>query len=71
MFHWKNGIVLNAMHGNQASSPGRGSLMGFLELRKEPVVHYRVWRGCPFETRVCSAMSGHLSRYDRHIRNVN
>ena len=28
-------------------------------------------RGCPFETRVCSAKSGHMSRYDDHLSNLN
>ena len=28
-------------------------------------------RGWPFETRVCSAKSGHLSSYDGHLGKVN
>ena len=28
-------------------------------------------RGCPFETEVCSVKSGHLSRYEGQLRNVN
>ena len=35
--------------------------MHFLELR----------RGRPFETRVCSAKSGHLSSYDGHLGKLN
>ena len=27
--------------------------------------------GCPFEIVVCSVKSGHLSRYEGHLRNVN
>ena len=26
-----------------------------------------LWRGWPFETRVCSSKSGQLSSYDRHL----
>ena len=28
-------------------------------------------RGCSFKTRVCSAKSGHMSRYDGHFRSLN
>ena len=45
--------------------------MGFLELRQEPGVHSRVTAGWPFETPLCSAKSGLLSSYDRHLRNLN
>ena len=72
MFDWEHGIGLPAMQGNQASSRGEGEVsrvfsscgikLGYiLELR-------RVW---PYETRVCSTKSGHLSRYDGHLRKVN
>ena len=30
-----------------------------------------LWRGWPFETRVCSAKSGHLSSYDEHLGKLN
>ena len=30
-----------------------------------------LWRGWPFETRVCSAMSGLLSSYDGHLGKLN
>ena len=30
-----------------------------------------LWRGWPFETLVCSAKSGLLSRYDGHLRQLN
>ena len=72
MFDWEIAIALHAMQRNRASSCGEGevsyvfsscgrNLWYILELRP----------GCPFETRVCSAKSGHLSRYDRHLKNVN
>ena len=72
MFDWENAIALHAMQGNRASSRGEGEVswvfsscggnLGYiLELR----------RGCPFETGVCSVKSGHLSRYEGQLRNVN
>ena len=72
VFDCENAIALDTMQGNRASSRGEGEVswvfssgsgnLGYiLELR----------RGCPFEARVCSAKSGHLSRYDGHVRNVN
>ena len=72
MFDWENAIALDTMQGNRASTRGErkvslvfssyGRNMGYiLELR---------W-GCPFETGVCSVKSGHLSRYERQLRNVN
>ena len=72
MFDWKNAIALDTMQGNWASSRGEkkvswvfsssGRNLGYiLELR----------RGCAFETGVCSVKSGHLSRYEGKLRNVN
>ena len=72
VFDWENAIALRAMQGNRASSPGErevswvfsscGRNLGYiLELR----------RGCPFETEVSSVKSGHLSRYEGQLRNVN
>ena len=72
MFDREHGIAINAMQGNRASSPGEGGdswdfsscgrYLGYiLELR---------W-GCTFETGVCSVKSGHLSRYEGHLTNVN
>ena len=72
VFDWENAIALDTMPGNRDSSRGEmkvslvfsscGRHLGYiLELR----------RGCPFETGVCSVKSGHLSRYDGHLRNVN
>ena len=72
MFDWGNAIALDTMQWNWASSlrEGKGLLvfssggmnLGYiLELR---------W-GCPFETGVCSVKSGHLTRYEGKLRNVN
>ena len=72
MFDWEHGIAQHPMQGNHASSHGEGEVslvfsscarnLGYiLELR---------W-GWPFKTRVCSAMSGVVSSYDGHLRNLN
>ena len=72
VFDWENAIALDTMQGNRASSRSErkvswvfsscGRNLGYiLELR----------RGCPFETGVCSVKSGHLSRYEGQLRNVN
>ena len=45
--------------------------MVFLELRREPGVYSRVKVGVAIKNFVCSAMSGLLSSYDGHIRNLN
>ena len=71
-FDSENTIALDTVQGNWASSHGDrkvswvfsswGRNLGYiLELR----------RGCPFETGVCSVKSGHLSRYEGQLRNVN
>ena len=72
VFDWENSIALDTMQGNQASFRGEmkvssvfsscGRNLGYiLELR----------RGCPFETGVCLVKSGHLSRYEGQLKNVN
>ena len=72
VFDWENAVALHAMQGNSSSSRSKGEVslvfsscgrnLGYiLELR---------WR-CPFETGVCSVNSGHVSRYEGHLRNVN
>ena len=72
MFDWENAIALDTMQGNRGSSRREGKVswvfstcgrkLGYiLELR----------RGSPFETGVCSGKSGHLSRYEGHLKNLN
>ena len=72
MFDWENEIALDTMQGNRVSSLGEGKVsyvfsscgmnLGYiLELRQ----------GCPFEPGVCSVKSGHMSRYEGQLRNVN
>ena len=45
--------------------------MGFLELQQEPGVYYRVTAVVAIKTFVCSVVSGLLSSYDGHLRNLN
>ena len=66
----RNYSARNAWESSLISRRG-GSLMGFLELRQELGYILQWRRGCPFETGVCSANSGHLSPYDGQLRNVN
>ena len=72
VFDWEHGTPQHEMQGIRASSLGErevscvfsscGMNLGYiLELQ----------RGCPFETEVCSVKSGHLSRYEGQLRNVN
>ena len=72
VFDWKHGTTQHGIQGNWASSCGEGEVswvfsscgrhLGYiLELR----------RGWPFETRVCSAKSGLLSRYDGQLGKLN
>ena len=72
MFDWEHGIALHAMERNRASYLGeeefswyfsscRGNLGYILELQGR-------W---PFKTRVCTATSGHMSRYDGLLRNLD
>ena len=72
LFDWEQGIALHEMHGDRVSflseqavscifSSYGGNLGYVLELRQ----------GQQLETFVCSAMSGLLSSYDGHLRNLN
>ena len=72
MFDWENAIALHAMQGNRASSSGEWEVSCVFSSCVRILVYIlKLRRGCPFETGVCSVKSGHLSRYDRHLRNVN
>ena len=72
MFDWENAIALHAMHGNLASSRGKGEVSWVFSScgRNLGYILELPW-GCPFETVVCSVKSGHVSRYEGHLRNVN
>ena len=72
MFDWENGFTLHAMKGNRASSRSEGEVSWvFSSCVRDLEYILQGRRGCPFETGVCSANSGHLSPYDRQFRNVN
>ena len=44
--------------------------MIFLELQQNLVYILKLRQVWPYKTRICSAMSGLLSSYDGHIRNL-
>ena len=72
MFDWENAIALDTMQANRASSRGEGKVFCvFLSCGKKVEFILELWRGRPFETGVCSVKSGHLSRYEGQLRNVN
>ena len=72
MFDWELTIALDTMPGNRASSRGeREVLLVFSSCGRHVGYILELWRGCPFETGVCSLKSGNLFRYDGHLRNVN
>ena len=71
MFDWEPGIALPRMQGNRASTLATWEISWVFSScvrNLEYILELR--RGCPFGARVCSAMSGQLSRYDGHLRNV-
>ena len=68
MFDSENAIALHVMQGNRASSRGEGKVSWvFSSCGRHLVYILELQRGCPFETRVCSAKSGLLSSYDGHL----
>ena len=71
LFDWENAITLHEMHGNRASSRGEGNSHLFARVASGNWGIFPSERGCPFETGVCSANSGHLSPYDGQRSNVN
>ena len=72
MFDWEHGIVLHAMQGNRASSPGEGDVSwDFSICGRNLGYNLELQRGWSFETPLGSAKSGLLSSYDRHLSNLN
>ena len=72
MFDWENAIALDTMQGNRASSRREGNVSYvFSSWGKNLGYVLEIWQGCPFETGVGSVKSGHLSRYEGQLRNVN
>ena len=72
MFDWENAIALDTMQGNRASSRGEGKVSWvFSSCSRKLGYILELRQGCPFETGVYSVKSGHLSRYEGQLRNVN
>ena len=58
--------------GESASSRGEGEVSWvFLSCGRHVGYILELRRGCPFSTGVCLVKSGHLSRYDGHLGNLN
>ena len=72
VFDWENAIALDTMQGNRASSLGERKVSWvFSSCGRNLGYILELQRGYPFETGVCSVKSGHLSRYEGQLRNVN
>ena len=72
VFDREHAIALHAMHGNRGSSCGEGEVSWFFcSCGRNLEYILELWQGWSFETRVCSAKSGLLSSFDRHLRNLN
>ena len=72
MFDWENAIALGTVQGKRASSRREGKVSWVLSSCGRNLGYKLVVRpGCPFETGVCSLKSGHLSRFEAQLRNVN
>ena len=72
MFESEYGIALQAMQGNRASFPGEGDVSwDFSSCGRKLGYILKLQRGWPFETALCSAMSGLLCSYNGHLRNLN
>ena len=62
---WEQGIALNAVQGNRASSPGEGDVSwDYLNYGKNLGYILDLPWGWPFEAPLCSVKSGFLSSYD-------
>ena len=71
MFDWEYRIALHAMQGIRASSPSEGHVSwDFSRCSRNLGYILELQRGWPFETPLCSAQSGLLSSYDKHLRNA-
>ena len=72
VFDWENAIALDTMQVNRASSLGERKVSWvFSSCGRNLGYILELQRGYPFETGVCSVKSGHLSRYEGQLRNVN
>ena len=72
MFDLENAIALDTMQRNRDSSLREGKVSWvFSSCGRHLGYILELWQGCPLETGVCSVKSGHLSRYEGQLRNVN
>ena len=72
VFDWENTIALDTMQGNRTSSRGEGKVSWvFSSCGRNHGYILELRPGCPFETGVGSVKSGHPSRYEGQLRNVN
>ena len=71
VFDWEHGIALHAMQGNWASSCGEGEVSWFISCGGNLGYILKLRRGWSFKTCVCSPMSGLLSSYEGHLRNLH
>ena len=72
VFDWEHRTPQHERQGNRASSCGEGEVSCvFSSCGRHLLYILELRRGWPFETRVCSAMSGPVSSYDGHLGNLN
>ena len=72
VFVWEYVIALNAVQGNRASFPSEAdNSYDFSSCGRNLAYIRELQRGWPFETPLCSAMSGLLCSYEGHLRNLN
>ena len=72
MIDMEYGVSLHAMQENRASFPSEGDVSYDISSCGRNLVYIReLQRGWPFETPLCSAKSGLLYSYERHLRNLN
>ena len=72
LFDWEQGIALQEMQGNRASSFSERELWLFFSSCSGKLVYVlELWRWKTLKTFVCSVTSGLLSSYDGHLRNLN
>ena len=69
---WEHGTPQHGMQGNRTSSCGDVEVSWvFSRCARHLVYILELWRGWPFETRVCTMKSGHLSSYEGHRGKLN
>ena len=72
MFDGKHGIAPHSMQGNWSSSRVEGEVSSFFSSCSENLGYIlKLQQGMPLKTRACSAISGLLSSYEGHLRNLH